>query len=240
MNTNIKTVVENFFDNADLTKISKKKSLNATDIIYDNIQLGDRLYYVSGKGFTLESDYKHGYIAKCVMTADQTLYKRPVFMAKRDLVDLEIQHESSIEFDACTMYGWTPRKPYYNFKYYTQRDAASDMDGWGNTEEQFNHQCERLNGDHKSGMKDPTIVALVKKYHKQAYIGSVGEWQLIWNNIKDNRSLFPGFIETPSYFWTSTMHTYDEWYRFAFERTNNSYSYAQPYNLFRVRPLILL
>jgi hypothetical protein len=89
-------------------------------------------------------------------------------------------------------------------------------------------------------MKNPTIVTLVKKYHKQAYIGSVGEWQLIWNNIKDNRSLFPGFIETPSYFWTSTMHAYDEWYRFAFERTNNSYSYAQPYNLFRVRPLILL
>jgi hypothetical protein len=135
MNTNIKAVVENFFDNTDLTKISKKKSLNATDIIYDNIQLGDRLYYASGKGFTLESDYKHGYIAKRVMTADQALYKRPVFMAKRDLVDFEITHESGIEFDACTMYGWTPRKPYYNFKYYTQRDAASDMDGWGNTEE---------------------------------------------------------------------------------------------------------
>ena len=49
MDTNIKSIVENFFDNTDLTKISKKKSLNATDIIYDNVQLGDRLYYDHGK-----------------------------------------------------------------------------------------------------------------------------------------------------------------------------------------------
>ena len=239
MDTNIKSIVENFFDNTDLTKISKKKSLNATDIIYDNIQLGDRLYYDHGK-FTLTSDYKHGYLAKCVMTADQTLYKRPVFMTKRDLVDFDLNSEHSIEMDACTMYGWTPKNPYYDFKYYTQINAASDMDGWGNTEEQYKHQCERLNGDHKSGINVPSVVVLIKKYHKHAYIGSVGEWQLIWNNIKDNRHLFPGFIEIPSYFWTSTMHAYDEVFRFAFERTNNGYSPAQLYNLFRVRPLILL
>ena len=56
-------------------------------------------------------------------------------MTKRDLVDFDLNSEHSIEMDACTMYGWTPKNPYYDFKYYKQINAASDMDGWGNTEE---------------------------------------------------------------------------------------------------------
>ena len=86
MNSNIIHIVENFFDNADINKLAKKNSINAIDSIYKDIKLGDPLYYKNGQ-FTVFSDHKYGYIAKCVMTAEQTLYKRPVFMLKHDLYD---------------------------------------------------------------------------------------------------------------------------------------------------------
>jgi hypothetical protein len=48
MNTNIKAVVENFFNNADINKLAKNKSINAIDSIYKDIKIGDPLYYKNG------------------------------------------------------------------------------------------------------------------------------------------------------------------------------------------------
>jgi hypothetical protein len=100
------------------------------------------------------------------------------------------------------------------------------MDGWGNTEEQLNHLCPSDNGQYKSGIKEPSLAQTVKHYHKQAYIGSVGEWTLIWKNIHDNKELFRGFVENGSFFWTSTMKAFDDIYRFQYESTHYGYSAA--------------
>jgi hypothetical protein len=48
MNTNIKAVVENFFDNTDINKLAKKNAINVNDSIYKDIKIGDPLYYKNG------------------------------------------------------------------------------------------------------------------------------------------------------------------------------------------------
>jgi len=40
-----------------------------------------------------------------------------------------------------------------------------------------------INAKYQNGYKDSTIINTVKAYHKQAYIGSLGEWILIRKNI---------------------------------------------------------
>ena len=242
MNSNIIHIVENFFDNADINKLAKKNSINAIDSIYKDIKLGDPLYYKNGQ-FTVFSDHKYGYIAKCVMTAEQTLYKRPVFMLKHDLYDFN-SYKVPGDYDILQQYSWTPIKEYYNFNYYTPIEAEKDMNGWDNTEQQYKHQCEYKNAKFRNGYKESTIINVVKAYHKQAYIGSLGEWILIRKNILQNPGLFRGFIEKTSYYWTSTMRAYDYVYRFEFDekytKFSKMYDAVGMYNTFRVRPLILL
>jgi len=97
MDSNIKHIVENFFDNTDINKLAKKNSINVNDSIYKDIKIGDPLYYKNGQ-FTIFSEHKYGYIAKCVMTADETLYKRPVFMLKHDLYGFD-SYEASGDYD---------------------------------------------------------------------------------------------------------------------------------------------
>ena len=57
------------------------------------------------------------------------------------------------------------------------------MNGWDNTEQQYKHQCEYKNAKFRNGYKESTIINTVKAYHKQTYIGSLGEWILIRKNI---------------------------------------------------------
>ena len=242
MDSNIKHIVENFFDNTDINKLAKKNSINVNDSIYKDIKIGDPLYYKNGQ-FTIFSEHKYGYIAKCVMTADETLYMRPVFMLKHDLYSFD-SYEAPGDYDILKQYSWTPIKEYYNFNYYTPIEAEKDMNGWDNTEQQYKHQCDNKNAKFQNGYKDPTIINTVKAYHKQAYIGSLGEWILIRKNILQKPELFRGFIEKPSYYWTSTMRAYDYVYRFEFDEKNTKFNKMSDavgmYNTFRVRPLILL
>ena len=242
MDSNIKHIVENFFDNTDINKLAKKNSINVNDSIYKDIKIGDPLYYKNGQ-FTIFSEHKYGYIAKCVMTADETLYKRPVFMLKHDLYGFD-SYKVPGDYDILQQYSWTPIKEYYNFNYYTPIEAEKDMNGWDNTEQQYKHQCDYKNAKYQNGYKDSTIINTVKAYHKQAYIGSLGEWILIRKNILQNSGLFREFIEKTSYYWTSTMRSYDYVYRFEFDEKYTKFSKMSDavgmYNTFRVRPLILL
>jgi hypothetical protein len=48
MDSNIKHIVENFFDNTDINKLAKKNSINVNDNIYKDIKIGDPLYYKNG------------------------------------------------------------------------------------------------------------------------------------------------------------------------------------------------
>jgi hypothetical protein len=48
MYSNIKHIVENFFDNTDINKLAKKNSINVNDSIYKDIKIGDLLYYKNG------------------------------------------------------------------------------------------------------------------------------------------------------------------------------------------------
>ena len=177
------------------------------------------------------------------MTADETLYKRPVFILKHDIYDFN-SYKVPGDYDILQQYSWTPIKEYYNFNYYTPIEAEKDMNGWDNTEQQYKHQCEYKNAKFRNGYKDSTIINTVKAYHKQAYIGSLGEWILIRKNILQNPGLFRGFIEKTSYYWTSTMRAYDYVYRFEFDEKYTKFSKMSDavgmYNTFRVRPLILL
>ena len=104
MDSSIKHIVENFFDNTDINKLAKKNSINVNDSIYKDIKIGDPLYYKNGQ-FTIFSEHKYDYIAKCVMTADETLYMRPVFMLKHDLYSSD-SYQASGDYDILKQYSF--------------------------------------------------------------------------------------------------------------------------------------
>lgn len=227
MNKDIKHIVESFFDNNDIN-ITPKKRININDML-NFIKIGDPLYYNPNNGGLSLVGEDEQLFGRCVMTAGQTVYKRPVFMYINDV------YPGASEL--CP-YGPTPKEPFYDFRYF--EEPEEDMDGFRNTDDYYAHMPDKKNIKFSCGgvigyYSAPIFIR--NDVHENAYIASAGEWRLIKENILSVPNLRQELGISPyAFFWTSTMQSYTTIYRFSWD--NGQFSYCEPYNTFRVRPLI--